>query len=143
MAAILESTTLSANSSFISVCFSLKAIKCLENTILYNILLEWYGLLLWCFLRSFLQLDQPSESCSIQPIHPTDFNQPETHFTRPCSQNILPFPSSVSLFGFDFCFRFVIFCCLGWQEVSRYQDKQTCREHEHSSAEVMKASVWR
>lgn len=137
MTAILESTTLSANYSFISVCFSLKAIKCLEKIILYNLLLELYGLILWCLLRSFL-----SESCSIQPIHPTDFNQPETHFTRPCSQNILSFPSSVSLFGFDFCFRLVIFCCLSWQEeVSRYQDKQTCREHEHSSAEVMKASV--
>ncbi len=74
MAAILESTTLSANYSVISVCFSLKAIKCLGKTILYNILLELYGLLLWCFLRSFL-----SESCSIHPIHPTDFNQPETH----------------------------------------------------------------
>ncbi len=39
-----------------------------KDYILYNILLELYGLLLWCFLRSFLQLDQPSESCSIPLI---------------------------------------------------------------------------
>uniref|UniRef100_A0A671LJN1 AP-3 complex subunit beta n=1 Tax=Sinocyclocheilus anshuiensis TaxID=1608454 RepID=A0A671LJN1_9TELE len=43
------------------------------------------------------------------------------------------------LFGFEFCFRLVIFCCLGWQEeVSRYQEKQSCRERRTQAKNLKK-----
>lgn len=105
---------------------SLEAIKFLEKTL--NMLHELYG------------LHQLSDSCSIQPIH-------STHWLSRFSSSLKHVHKIIFLLlppSHYFCFRLVIFCCLGGQEeVSRYQDKQSWRERRTQEKNVVLKRWWK